>query len=204
MHHSTGMMQRGLGGEPTEKSHEVLALAPERFIAGRRLEVGDIAAQAGVNRSTVYRRFNGRDGLLADVIWSLTEMSIDAAQRRAVGEGAARVVSMMSEFAALANRAVYFRDFLTREPERAWRLMTTRVGGVQPRIVAKVAEFIDVEVDAGRLEPPLPVPDLALILVRITETFVYANIISGEEPDAQKVAQACGAMLGVRAPAVTR
>lgn len=183
------------------KSDEVLALARDRFVSGDRIEVGELAALAGVNRSTVYRRFNGRDGLLGEVIWSLTEMTMDAAARRAVGTGGVRVASMMTEFAVRANGARYFRDFLSREPERAWRLMTTKAGGVQPRIVDRVAAFIDDEVLTGRLDPPLPVPDLALILVRITETFVYANVISGEEPDAQKVAQACGAMFGVNAAA---
>ncbi|MCF8571226.1 TetR family transcriptional regulator [Gordonia sp. HY002] len=180
------------------KSDEVLALARDRFVSGERLEMGELAAHAGVNRSTVYRRFNGRDGLLGEVIWSLTEMTMDAAARRAQGQGGVRVASMMREFAVRANGAQYFRDFFAREPERAWRLMTTKAGGVQPRIVDRVETFIDGEVLAGTLVPPLPVPDLALILVRITETFVYANAISGEEPDAEKVAQACGAMLGVR------
>ncbi|MCF8609985.1 TetR family transcriptional regulator [Gordonia sp. HY285] len=180
------------------KSDEVLVLATRQFVSGRRLEVGELAAAAGINRSTLYRRFNGRDGLLGEVIWSLTEMTMDAAARRAVGVGGERIATMMREFAVLANSAAYFRDFLSREPERAWRLMTTKVGGVQPRIVERVAAFIDYEVVAGRLDPPMPVPDLALILVRITETFVYANVISGEEPDAAKVAQSCGALLGVR------
>ncbi|GAA4683325.1 QsdR family transcriptional regulator [Gordonia humi] len=180
------------------KSDEVLAIARERFVSGQRLEVGDIAAAAGVNRSTVYRRFHGRDGLIAEVIWSLTELSMAAADRRAHGVGGARIVSMMHGFATLAIGADYFRAFFNQDVERAWRIMTTRAGGVQPRIVDRVAESIAVEVDAGRLHPPLPVGDLALILVRITETFVYATAITGEEPDADKVAQACGAMLGVR------
>ncbi|MGO3327267.1 QsdR family transcriptional regulator [Gordonia sp. (in: high G+C Gram-positive bacteria)] len=184
------------------KSDEVLALARDRFVSGERVEMNELAALVGVNRSTVYRRFHGRDGLLGEVIWSLTEMTMDAAARRASGEGGARVASMMREFAVRANGAQYFRDFFAREPERAWRLMTTKAGGVHPRIVDRVADFIDGEVLAGRLVPPLPVPDLALILVRITETFVYANVISGEEPDSEKVAQACRAMLSVREDAV--
>ena len=180
-----------------EPADPVVALARERFIAGGRIEVGEIAAAAGVNRSTVYRRYHGRDGLLAEVIWSLTALSIDGAARRARGTGAAWIVSLMGEFATLANATGYFRDFLHREPERALRVMTSRMGGVQPRIVEAIAGFVDREVAAGRMRPPLPTPDLALILVRITETFVYANLITGEEPDALKVRQACGALLGV-------
>ncbi|EGD56715.1 QsdR family transcriptional regulator [Gordonia neofelifaecis] len=175
----------------------VLDAAREVFIADGRIEVGELAQAVGVNRSTLYRRWGGRDGLLGEVIWSITAPTIDAAARRAPGEGAARIAATMGEFAAIANRAVHFTEFLRREPERALRVMTTRAGGVQPRIVDKVAELVQAEVDAGAMTLPLPVHDLALILVRITETFVYANVITGEEPDAAKVAQACAAMLGV-------
>ncbi|WP_143965651.1 QsdR family transcriptional regulator [Gordonia zhaorongruii] len=182
-------------------SDQVIALARERFVARERVEVGEIAAAAGVNRSTVYRRFHGRDGLLVEVIWSLAEVTIDAAIRRARGVGPERITSMMWEFALLANRAEHIRDFLNREPERALRLLTTRSSGVQPRIVNRLIGILDEEVSAGRLVPPVPTPDLALILVRITETFVYGNVAGGDEPDAEKVRQACGALLGaVRHP----
>lgn len=180
-------------------SNDVVALATRAFIAGERIEVGELATEAGVNRSTVYRRFHGRDGLLGEVIWGLTSRTMEAAIRRSRGEGAARITSLMVEFATLANTADHIRLFFSREPERALRVMTTQAGGVQPRIVERITEVIDDEVAAGRLTPPLPTPDLALILVRITETFVYANVITGEEPDAVKVGQACGALLGVNA-----
>ncbi|WP_353108657.1 QsdR family transcriptional regulator [Gordonia sp. (in: high G+C Gram-positive bacteria)] len=180
-------------------SNDVVALATRAFIAGERIEVGELATEAGVNRSTVYRRFHGRDGLLGEVIWGLTSRTMEAAIRRSRGEGAARITSLMVEFATLANTADHIRLFFSREPERALRVMTTQAGGVQPRIVERITEVIDDEVAAGHLTPPLPTPDLALILVRITETFVYANVITGEEPDAVKVGQACGALLGLGA-----
>ncbi len=185
-------------------SDDVVAMATRRFIAGERIEVGELAVEAGVNRSTVYRRFHGRDGLLGEVVWGLTSRTMEAAIRRATGEGPVRIASLMVEFATLANRAEHIRLFFSREPERALRVMTTQAGGVQPRIVERITEVIDDEVAAGRLTSPLPTPDLALILVRITETFVYANVITGEEPDAVKVGQACGALLGVRVHALSR
>lgn len=74
---------------------------------------------------------------------------------------------------------------------------------MQPRIVGRVRDFLTEQVTAGALVPSLPLDDLALILVRITETFVYANLITGEEPDAVKVRQACAAMLGAPADPAT-
>lgn len=174
----------------------VLAAARQAFVTKGRIEVGELAQTVGVNRSTIYRRFKGRDGLLAEVIWGMSELALDTAHRRAAGTGAAKIANTLGEFAAIANRDASFRGFLAREPERAFKVMTTWGGGVQPRIVGKVSDFLVEHVDAGDLSPTLPVDDLALILVRITETFVYANLITGEKPDPVKVRQACAAMLG--------
>lgn len=174
----------------------VLDAAREAFISRGRIEVGELALAVGVNRSTIYRRFKGRDGLVAEVIWSMAELALDTAQQRATGTGADKIADTLGEFAAIANRDMSFRGFLAREPERAFKIMTTWSGGVQPRIVGWVSAFLAQCVEAGELELALPVDDLALILVRITETFVYANLITGEEPDAMKVRQACAVMLG--------
>ena len=51
------------------------------------------------------------------------------------------------------------------------------------------------EIDAGRIDPPLPLRDLAYLTLRITETFVYADTIAGETPDPAKVRQAIRALL---------
>ncbi|MGB3708147.1 QsdR family transcriptional regulator [Gordonia sp. (in: high G+C Gram-positive bacteria)] len=177
----------------------ILVAAREAFIARGRVEVGELAQIVGVNRSTIYRRFKGRDGLLAEVIWSMCEVALDTSEQRAPGVGAVKIANTLGEFAAIANRDSAFRAFLAREPERAFKVLTTRAGGVQPRIVGRVAQMLDEQGHAGELEPGLPIPDLALILVRITETFVYANLITGEAPDAVKVQQACAAMLGAPA-----
>ncbi|KJR07467.1 QsdR family transcriptional regulator [Gordonia sihwensis] len=175
----------------------VLDAAREVFIADGGIEVGELAQTVGVNRTILYRRWGGRDGLLAEVIWSITEPTIAAAARRAPGRGAEKIARTMGEFAAIVNGSVHFGTFLRREPERALRLMTTHAGGVQPRIVGKIRELVQAEIDAGEMSSPLPIDDLALILVRITETFVYTNLITGREPDAAKASQACAAILGV-------
>lgn len=51
------------------------------------------------------------------------------------------------------------------------------------------------EVSAGRLDPPLPVPDLAYLLVRIGESFAYTDVITGDAPDAEKAHAAVTALL---------
>ncbi|MFT4126143.1 MAG: QsdR family transcriptional regulator [Gordonia sp. (in: high G+C Gram-positive bacteria)] len=189
-----------VGAETCDVVDPIVAQARRTFIGGGKIEMGELAGQVGVNRATLFRRYGGRDQFLAEVIWSVTEPTLRIAARDATGCGGARIAETLGRFAAMANRG-FFSDFLRREPERALRIMTTRAFGVHSRVVAGVEDLVRTEVDAGALHPPLPVHDLAFLLVRITESFIYTNTISGEAPDAIKVWQACAVLLGADIPA---
>ncbi|MFB7875654.1 QsdR family transcriptional regulator [Nocardia sp. NPDC056064] len=160
------------------------------FLAGRRLEMKELAEELGVNRATLFRWVGGRDELLAEVIWSVAEPTLRRAVAATDTRGVQRIATVLGDFAQAVNTSDAFRQFLRREPERALRLLTTTAGSVQRRFVAVIAELLTEAVTAGELDPPLPVPELALLLARITETFIYTDVISGEEPDAAKVVQA--------------
>ena len=85
--------------------------------------------------------------------------------------------------------------FVQREPERALRLLTTRAGVFQGRLLGWSRSCWRSRSTQGQLEPPLPLHDLAYLIVRITETFVYADAIAGETPDPARVRQAIKALL---------
>jgi hypothetical protein len=51
------------------------------------------------------------------------------------------------------------------------------------------------EVDAGRLDPPMDLEDLGYAIVRLGESFVYTDIITGGRPDPAKARQAIAALL---------
>ncbi|MFD3703996.1 QsdR family transcriptional regulator [Nocardia sp. NPDC058658] len=168
------------------------------FLAGHRLEMKELAVALGVNRATLFRWVGGRDELLAEVIWSIAEPTLRRAAAATSGHGAHRIASILGDFAHATNTSDAFRQFLLREPERALRLLTTRAGSVQHRIVSIVEDLLAEEISAQQLDPLLPVPELALLLVRITETFIYTDVISGEEPDAARVVRASLVLLGER------
>ena len=170
-------------------------LARHHFIEGRRWEMQELAAELGVNRATLFRWVGNRDDLIADIVWSVTEPTLAAAVAGAKGSGGGRIASALAAFAAAANRAGGFQAFVQREPERALRILTTRAGPFQRRLIEKVESLVREEVESGALNPPLPVHDLAYLLVRIAETFIYSNMIIGEPADALKVEQATTALL---------
>lgn len=180
-----------------ERREAVIARAAEIFLAGRRIEMNELAAYAGVNRNTLFRWFGGRDRIMGEVVWAITAPAFDRVALRAEGRGAVRIANVMGDFASVATRGSAFVPFVRREPERAFRVMTTRAGGVHHRILDRIVGVIASEVDAGRYTPELPIDDLAYVLLRIAEAFVYSPIITGDVPDVEKARLSAAALLGV-------
>jgi hypothetical protein len=170
-------------------------LARDWFLAGRRVDMGELAQELSISRATLHRRVGSRDLLLGEILWSLSSASITRLWPSCVGRGAAGIADFVSGYVRFANDSPPFRDFLRREPERALRLLTTRASVCQQRTTEKLVALLDGEVAAGRLVPPLPVPDLAYLLVRIGESFVYTDVITGDAPDAAKAHAAVTALL---------
>ena len=169
--------------------------AREWFLSGRRVDMGELAEALSISRATLHRRVGSRDRLLGEILWSLSSASIARLWPSCVGRGAAGVADFVSGYVRIANDSPPFRDFLRREPERALRLLTTRASVCQKRTTEKLEALLSGEVSAGRLDPPLPVPDLAYLLVRIGESFVYTDVITGDAPDASKAHAAVTALL---------
>lgn len=161
--------------------------ARHTFIDGARIDMGALAAALGVDRTSLFRWVGNRDRLLSEILWSLAVPTLDGASRAAdtIGStGAARIVDVLHRFTADLIEATYFRAFLTREPARAMRLLTTSESDVQSRFVDRITALVVEEQSSGEFDPaPLSAEELARLLVRISESFTYAEFISGEAPD---------------------
>jgi AcrR family transcriptional regulator len=170
-------------------------LARRAFKESRRIEMQELAAELGVSRATLFRWVGGRDQLLAEVIWSVTAPTFRKACAGAEGQGAERVAEALGAFAAATIESQPFMEFVRNEPERALRILTTRASSFQANLLGLIEPLLLEEISAGRLVPPLPLHDLAYLMLRIAETFVYADAIAGEIPDPDKVRQAIRALL---------
>jgi AcrR family transcriptional regulator len=175
---------------------DAFRVARRWFIAGRRIEMQELAAELGVNRATLFRWVGGRDDLLGEILWSLAEPALAVAIGASDGNGAQRITDAMGRFATMVDQADFLREFLRREPERALRILTTRAGTVQARLVGAIDTLLNDEVSQGNLRSPLPLRDLAYLIVRIVESFLYAELITGEEPEIAMAELAVGALLG--------
>ncbi|MEP7177989.1 MAG: QsdR family transcriptional regulator [Pseudonocardiales bacterium] len=171
-------------------------LARRTFIQGERLDMQRLAADLGVDRTTLFRWVGNRDQLLAEILLSLGERTFADSVQRATGSGPQRVADALGEFVQALIDAPYFRGYLRRETERALRLLTTKASVVQHRMVELVERLLREEQDGGRLSHPLPLPDLAYLIMRISESFIYTDLITGDPPDAAKARTAIAALLG--------
>ncbi|MEU2549079.1 QsdR family transcriptional regulator [Streptomyces roseolus] len=159
----------------------IIAEARRMLLAGEQVDVGKVAAEAGVDRATVFRRVGRRDLLLAEALWTLAEDTWARCLREVPESASDRTADVLSAFVRYLIEAPYFRTFLHRDPQRALRILTTNAAPNQERMVERVEALLSAAptptIDLSRL-------DLARLLVRVAEMYVYADIIAGAEPDA--------------------
>lgn len=170
-------------------------LARRTFMAGERIDMQDLAARLGVDRSTLFRWVGSRDRLLVDVLTSLADPTLRDIEAAADGTGGRRIAGIAGRYAAALIASPYYRAFLQRESEKALRLITTKASPLQQHIVAFFERLVTEEIDRGAPIHALGTHDLAYLIVRIIESFIYSDLITGDEPDAAKVEAAIAAVL---------
>jgi AcrR family transcriptional regulator len=165
------------------------------FMAGERVDMQQLAAELGVDRSTLFRWVGNRDELLVWVLTSLADPTLRAAAEEATGVGGARIARIAGIYAQVLIDTPYYRSFMQRETERSLRLITTKASPLQQHVVATFEHLLQREIDRGHLAHTLGTHDLAYLVVRVIESFIYADLISGDDLDAKKAEEAIAALL---------
>jgi AcrR family transcriptional regulator len=185
-------------GRQRATAADVVLIARERFQAGERVEMGAIAERLGLNRVTVYRWVGSRERLLVEVLWSLAEATLRVAREQVRARGGERIVSILSLFivAVLGNPGMI--QFAEQEPDLTLRLLTREDAGFQTRLIGWVQEVLEEEVTRGRLELRGDPADYAYALVRVLESFVMVDLITGEQPQPERAEHVMRLLLGRR------
>lgn len=172
--------------------------AREQFIAGRRIDMGNLAASLGIDRTSLFRWVGNRDALLGEVLWSLAVPTLVQAEHATSDlDGGERIAGILTHFVRDLITADYFREFLRREPARALRLLTTKESPIQRRYVATAEWLVRRELGDEPLAGAIDPPGLAYLLVRMSESFTYADLISGDRPSADRARVAFRLLLRV-------
>lgn len=188
-------------GRPATASREdVLRLAREQYLQGRRLDLTVIARRLGIGRATIYRWFGSRDGLLGQIVAGELELLVAFERRRVRRRGAAGLLEVFDRVNRRLAGSHALRSLLEQERDVALRMLTLSGGHVQPRAVACVRELIESEAAAGTYDPPLDPAALAYAIVRLAEAFLYNDVAIGIRGDWQRLRQVEAALLGVPAP----
>lgn len=182
-------LQRQLAEETKSRRPTALdafKLARRWFQAGRRIDMSGLADELGVNRVTLYRWVGSREQLLVEVVWSLAERTLQRADEEVRARGAERIIQVVMRFieSVIANRGM--RQWLSDEGDSAMRLLTRSETDFQRRLIDWLEAILREETDAGRLDLPADLHDVAYVLRRLIESYVYLDVITGEQPDARR------------------
>lgn len=190
----TTPLERSLSGDRVTPL-DALDLARRHWLAGRSIDMGALAGELGTSRATLYRWVGSKERLLGEVLWSAAEESWDEALEASTGSGPAFIAAATERYMRAALDFKPLRRFVEHDPEYALKVIASKHSPMQRRSIAAMRELLAAQVEAGALDPPLPLDDLAYVIVRIAESFLYSDVITGSEPDVTKAADAIHALL---------
>ena len=152
----------------------------------------ELASDLGMSRATLYRWVGDRERLLGEILWSLGEGGLAEARAHADAHAADRgvdwVVRFYSRFMEITADFEPIRRFVEAEPDTALRVLTSQHGVQQRRLIDALRAVLEERAAAGDIALRVDAADLAYVMVRIGESFIWREFISGEEPDLSKAA----------------
>ncbi len=183
---------------------EIVRTAARWINHGVRLDMGALAAEAGISRTTLFRRVGNREDLLGDALWLLSDRTLRSAIRRWDGEhgpavrsahGELRCLWVMRQFRAAIAGNSGLRALLDEEPGLAIRVLTEPAGRVQPRVIAAHVDLLARDVADGGFVPKVELETLCFAVVRLGEAFLYSDVLAARRPDLDAAETLLGALI---------
>ncbi len=163
---------------------DVFAAAAKVYASGRRLDMQALARQVGVGRATLYRHTGNRERLLDEVVWWRSRIALaTAATTTQELRGVPRMLGLISAVLHAVEADTALQAFLGHDAESALRILTGNRSQVQRGMSAAIERLIELETSRGQFATDLDPRTLAYAIVRISEAFLYADVIADREPD---------------------
>jgi AcrR family transcriptional regulator len=179
-------LSRRLAGPATIGSARFVNRAARWVHDGRRLDMQGLADELGVSRATLFRRVGGREELLSKALFVLTQRTLEVAAERWEAERPPRALHTPGtgrHVNAIVSSSTGLRRLLDDEPALAMRVLTNPRGRVQTGIVTFVAALLRRDMAEFGLVPLIEPEALAYALVRLGESFLYADVLANRQPD---------------------
>ena len=170
------------------RSARIVAVAARWIQDGRRLDMQGLADELGISRVTLFRRIGSREALLGKALWLLTQCTLETAAaqweaERPEGElhtpGTGRYIN------AIVSESTGLRRLLEDEPALAIRVLTDPHGQVQTGVAAFVEDLLRRDIAEFGLVTIIEPSALAYALLRLGESFLYADVIAARKPDVE-------------------
>ena len=171
---------------------DAFRLARRAFMAGERIDMGAIATELGVNRATLYRWVGSKELLLGEVISAFARETLRRADEEVPGRGPRHVAEVVVRVLDQIHTFAPMRAFLERDPQYALRVLTSVESIVQLSAVEAMHEVLV----ANEIESEADLADLAYVVVRIGESFLYSDLLIGAEPNVAKAGLMVRILLG--------
>jgi AcrR family transcriptional regulator len=171
-----------------KRSARIVAAAARWIQDGKRLDMQGLADELGVSRVTLFRRVGSREALLSKALWMLTQCTLETAAARWEAErpegelhtpGTGRYINVM------VAQSKGLRRLLDDEPALAIRVLTDPRGQVQTGTVAFIEELLRRDIEEFGLITLIEPDALAYALVRLGESFLYADVLAARKPDVE-------------------
>lgn len=167
---------------------QVVRAAAAWIAAGRRVDLQLLGAEQGISRATLHRKVGNRDNLLGLALAHRALEALGRAQRaweRGDRRHELRSLSVIMSFNAAVASDRGLRQLLDDEPMTAVRVLTDSRGHVQPAVVTAFTRLFEQDQAEGLLRPVVPFEQLAYAVVRLGESFLYADVIADRPPDVE-------------------
>ena len=145
-----------------------------------------LADELGVSRATLFRRVGGREELLTEALWVLTERTLAAAAAQWEAErpeGELHTPGTGRHINAIVSQSKSLRRLLDDEPALTLRVLTDPRGRVQTGIVTFIEALLRRDIAEFGLVSVIEPDALAYALVRLGESFLYADVLAARKPD---------------------
>ena len=184
------------GRRAAASREDVLAAALHAYLHCERVDVQAIAGALGLGRTTIYRWFGSREGLIGEAVVRAAEPLFAEARAGASGRGGALLLDTFDRINRALAAAPALRSFLELERD-ALRILTSSGGPVQPRMVATIQGYVEDEMGRG-FRPAVDPATLAYAIVRLAEAFLYNDATAALRGDVDRLREIEAALLGVQ------
>ena len=165
---------------------EVFKIAKKKWCDGQRVSIGELAAEVGISRGTLYRWVGSKDLLMDEVFWAITEPAFHQAVKDTPGSGIEHIVGVHRQFMRSILSFPSTQRFIKEEPSYAMRLLTNPSSGVSKRIIKATADHLRQQEEMGHLRFHTPPEKLAEIFIPANQGILYSDVISGRSPAIDK------------------